>query len=77
MLLNHTLITESEQRRDTVFHHLRTRRNDRSFVPRGLPMATNAIPGTPEKIAILKARLEAGVILHHPDDGVNVGCIFP
>ena len=72
MLVDHVLIADPDERLDTVFHHILTRRSDRSFVPRGLPVPTNAIPGTAEKIAILKARLEAGVILHHPDDRVSV-----
>ena len=70
MLVDHALIAGSDDPR--VFHHVLTRRHDRSFVPWGLPVPTNAIPGTPKKIAILKARFEAGVILHHPNDRVSV-----
>jgi hypothetical protein len=33
-----------------------------------LPPPTNATPGTPEKIAILKMRMERGFALHHPED---------
>ena len=29
---------------------------------------TDAVPGTPEKIAVLQARVEAGEYLFHPDD---------
>ncbi len=36
--------------------------------PDVLPLPTGAIPGTREKIAVLRARLAAGVSLHHPDD---------
>ncbi len=70
--VDHVLIADSDEPLDTAFHHIWTCRSDRSFVPHGLPVSTNAIPGTPEKIAILKARQESGVILHHPDDCVSV-----
>lgn len=33
-----------------------------------LPEPTQAIPGSPEKIAIIEQRLAAGLALHHPDD---------
>ena len=68
MSVDHVLIVDPDQQPDTVFHHILTRRSDRLFVPRGWPLPTNANPGTPEKIAILSARLESGAELHHPDD---------
>lgn len=37
--------------------------------PRRLPTPTRARPGTPEKIAVLAARVAAGEYLFHPDDG--------
>lgn len=39
-----------------------------AFVPQPCPEATNARPGSSQKIAILRARLEAGVEMHHPKD---------
>ena len=68
MLVDHILIADPDQPLDTVLHHIWTPHSDHTFVPRSLPLPTNAIPGTPEKIAILKARLQSGVILHHPED---------
>ncbi len=53
---------------DSVLHHLRVYRTDIGFTPQSLPMPTEAPPGTPEKLAVLMARLEAGEQLHHPDD---------
>jgi len=38
------------------------------FVPQGLPEPTQAPPGSAEKIAVLRARLAAGLELWHPDD---------
>ena len=72
MLVKHILMADPDRPLDTVFHHILTRRSDRSFVPGSLPEPTNAIPGSPEKISILKARLEAGLMLHHPNDCVYV-----
>ena len=37
------------------------------------PRPTTALPGTPEKIAIMAARLEAGYHLHHPKDADSEG----
>ena len=68
MLVDHVLIAIPNEPLNTAFHHIWTYHNDRSFEPHGLPVPTNAIPGTHEKIAILKVRLETGVILHHPED---------
>jgi hypothetical protein len=34
---------------------------------------TTAIPGTPEKVAILTQRAELGLSLFHPDDGPSFG----
>lgn len=72
MLVDHVGIVDPDKPLDTVFQHILAGRTERSFVPRGLPVPTNAIPGTSEKITVLKARLEAGLILHHPDDLVSV-----
>jgi hypothetical protein len=33
-----------------------------------LPTPTDAIPGSPEKIAIMRSRLDAGQEIHHPRD---------
>ncbi len=65
------LMSDPDESLHTVFRHILTRGSE-PFVPRTWPAATTAIPGTPEKIAILKARLEAGVKLHHPDDRVLI-----
>ena len=73
--VDHVLIADSNEPLDTAFHHIWTCRSDRSFVPHGLPVPTNAIPGTPEKIAILKWRQVAGVELYHPDDALSHRCI--
>lgn len=73
--VDHVLIADSDELLDTALHHFWTSRSDRSFVPHGLPVPTNAIPGTPEKIAILKGRQVAGVELHHPDDALSIRCI--
>jgi hypothetical protein len=43
-------------------------RNDCAFEPIGLPNPTSAKPGTPEKVDVLRKRLEAGEQLHHPQD---------
>lgn len=36
-------------------------------------VATNARPGSPEKIRVLTARAQAGRELHHPDDATLRG----
>lgn len=72
MSVGHILIANPDEQLDTVFHHIWTHCNDRLFVPHGLPVPTNAMPGTREKIAILKSRLETGVTLHHPEDRLSV-----
>ena len=72
MLVDHVLIPDPDEPLVTVFHQIWTCWNDGSFVPRVLPVPTNAIPGTREKIAILKTRLETGLILHHPEDRLSV-----
>lgn len=33
-----------------------------------LPEPTQALPGTPEKVAVIEARMASGLALHHPDD---------
>ncbi|KAA5542766.1 hypothetical protein FYK55_14700 [Roseiconus nitratireducens] len=52
----------------SIHDHLTHFRDDRQFVPCREPAPTNALPGTPEKLEVLKARLEAGEHLHHQDD---------
>ena len=47
---------------------LSPRKPCRPPVEQQLPSPTNATPGTPEKIAILKGRMERGLALHHPED---------
>ena len=74
--VDHVLKADSDEPLDTAFFppHLACR-SDRSFVPHGFPVPTNAIPGTPEKIAILRGRQVAGVELYHPDDALSIRCI--
>ena len=67
-LVDHALTANPDEPLGPVFPHIWSSRNDPSFVPHIMPLPTDAIPGTPEKIAILKARLEAGVMLNHPQD---------
>lgn len=73
--VDHVLNADSDEPLDTAFHRIWTYRSDRSFMPHGLPIPTNAIPGTPEKIAILRGRRVAGVELYHPDDALSIRCI--
>ncbi len=35
---------------------------------RAFPQPTQALPGTPEKVDVLTARVEAKAVLFHPDD---------
>ncbi|WP_182868159.1 hypothetical protein [Stieleria mannarensis] len=42
--------------------------NDTGSEPWQLPTPTLAIPGTPEKLAVMQARFRAGEQLHHPFD---------
>ena len=51
-----------------ITEHVRIYRSDRGFTPADPPTPTEALPGTPEKIAVMKARLRAGQQLHHPLD---------
>jgi hypothetical protein len=37
-------------------------------VPDKLPEPTTAYPGSPEKMAVLQHRIEAGELIHHPED---------
>ena len=73
--VDHAVNADSDEPLDTAFRCNWTRRIDRSFVPHGLPVPTNAIPGTLEKIAIIKGRLVDGVELYHPDDAKSIRCI--
>jgi RNA polymerase subunit RPABC4/transcription elongation factor Spt4 len=41
------------------------------------PYPTNAIPGTPEKIAVIRQRETDGYALHHPDDYKLPNCGNP
>ena len=43
------------------------------MTPRLPNVATNARPGSPEKIRVLSARFAAGCELHHPDDATLRG----
>lgn len=52
----------------SFFDHMRTFGDDREYRPRGIATPTDALPGTPEKLEVLKARLNAGQELHHPRD---------
>lgn len=55
--------------RNLAEHYTRFRSEEvRAFVPHGLPEPTQAPPGSAEKIAVLRARLAAGLELWHPDD---------
>jgi len=45
------------------------RAGEENFRPHGPPQATMAIPGSEEKIAVLAARVEAGLEMWHEDDG--------
>lgn len=51
-----------------ITEHVRIYRSDRGFVAADPTQPTEALPGTPEKIAVMKARLKAGQQLHHPLD---------
>ena len=66
------LYTRPERLLDVVFNDATeaaaTERNEIGFVPRGLPDPTDAVPGTTEKIEIMRRRYNAGEELHHPDD---------
>lgn len=46
--------------------------NDKHFVPRPCKVPTQALAGSKEKIEILKARLEAGEELFHPNDNPRI-----
>jgi hypothetical protein len=48
------------------------RRGVRDFYGRGRlpPFPTDALPGTPEKIAVLAWRASEGLALWHPDDAL-------
>lgn len=70
--VDRVLIANSEKPLDAAFHLKSTCQNDRSFEPHFLPVPTNEIPGTLEKVAILRARMETGMILHHPEDCLSV-----
>lgn len=49
--------------------HLDVHRSENGFETKGLATEpTQARPGSPEKVAILAARLEQGFELYHPQD---------
>jgi len=52
----------------SYFEHMQLYGHDKEFRPRSLPDPTDALPGTPEKLAILRGRLLTGQHLHHPGD---------
>lgn len=54
--------------RESYPTHASFRRGILEGSSRILPKRTDALPGSPEKIAVLCARAEAGTALHHPDD---------
>ena len=52
----------------SYFEHMQLYGHDKEFRPRSLPDPTDALPGSPEKLAILRGRLLTGQHLHHPGD---------
>lgn len=53
----------SDEEREAVRHTL-----DHEFEPFGFDKATNAMPGSWEKICVLERRVQMGVQLWHPSD---------
>jgi hypothetical protein len=52
----------------SLFDALRLYQHDMDFEPLLIPEPTKAKPGSDEKILTLRARLEAGEDLYHPED---------
>jgi hypothetical protein len=52
----------------SLFHAIKVWGHDMDFEPLLIPAPTKAKPGSDEKILTLRARLEAGEDLYHPDD---------
>ncbi len=77
MFINDALTANIVEEPACVVRLRRRRSSAQMAEPDVLPLPTDATPGTREKIAVLRARLEAGVRLHHPDDVRVAACWMP
>lgn len=56
---------------ETLADHLTYLGHDIDYCAKPAAQPIKALPGTPEKLAALKARVDAGQDLFHPDDVVD------
>ena len=68
MFIESTSNVGTEKHLDIVLPRRVVRRLRGGDEPCIMPLPTDAVPGSPEKIAVLRTRVEAGLTLHHPHD---------
>lgn len=56
---------------DSVFSYLEINRTEEGFKPKPCSTNTTHAPGSPEKVEVLAARVEAGEELWHTDDSLS------